>query len=1247
MPPQELRPFRGTDRFEILRPLGAGGMGVVYEARDRERDARVALKTLQRLDHATLSRFKQEFRALRELTHRNLVQLHELFSENETWFFVMELVDGLPFLDWVRGERDAASGMTVTTPRVETPSDRTVAMEAMDRDAPRVVRPLGGDDAVARLRAATAQLVEGIGALHRARKLHRDIKPSNVMVTREGRVVILDFGLITELEGQPVDPHSRFRRAGTLGYMSPEQLRGDELTAASDWYALGVTVFEALTGGWPFEGTTQDIIRAKLAEDAPRPDELDGDLPSDLSELCARLVRCDPATRADEAELRIALGLDDAAGAGAEGVVLPEAPFVGRESQLAELDGALRSVEAGTTTAVTVHGASGSGKSALVERFLASVPRSRALVLRGRCYEEESVPYKAVDGLVDALGRHLRAYPPPVVPADVEALARLFPVLAHLAGKEGSPAGDVSDPLDLRRRAFAALRGLLAHLGEREPLILVIDDLQWGDDDSAALLSDLLRPPEPPRVLLVGTYRSEYAATSPCVSALHDVLRSDAEPLRIVDLAVEPLTEGEARELVRTVLGADDDAVLAEITAEAAGHPYFLQELARARRAGDAVGERGSLTLDDVLWRRVQALPGQSRRLLEAVAISGRPLRQVDAYDAVRVSPGNRAALHRLRLDGLVRTDGPGIHDEVETYHDRIRETILARIDGGLRRTYHHDLAVTLERSESADAEALAFHFDGGGVADRAGHYYAEAGETASDALAFDRAARMYRRSLELRPVTGREGRRLRSRLADALANAGRGHDAGTEYDTAAVTADGAEALELQAKAAYQYCISGHLDDGKQRFGEVLRRLGTPLPGSPTAALFSYLGSRTRLFFRGFRFRERPAARVPPEELRRFDIARSVAVGLSVADPIGGADFQTRSLLLALKTGEPYRVALAMAWEASHSSLGGRSTEKRTDRLLREARALAARVDEPHAHGLVSLASGVRNFMSGRFPAGGAYSDMARAIFREECTGVAWELDTSSIFGFWCRLLSGDVDELRRRYADQLHEARQRENLFAAVNLVAQGGTLVHLADDRVNESFEEMERIMSRWTPPSFTIQHLGQRYGQMYRALYTGEGEQAWSIAERTWPECRRAMHLRVQYIRIHLRTLTAAAAVATAADAPDPASRLAAAEAHARKLRRERLPWSDLQADVVEAGVLGRRGRTDGAASRLASAVRAADEQGFVMLGAAVRNRLGRLLGGDEGAARRSEAAATFAEHGIVNPDRMTALYAPGFD
>ncbi|HZY87070.1 MAG TPA: serine/threonine-protein kinase, partial [Gemmataceae bacterium] len=648
--------------YEVVRELGHGGMGVVYLARDVKHGRPVALKTVQWLDPAALYRFKQEFRCLADRAHPNLVTLYELYADARLCFFTMELLDGAHFLAHVRGSA--------------APPD-----EADYRLPP---------EGVARLRAALRQLGDGLAALHRANVLHRDVKPANVLVTREGRVVLLDFGLATaELDAAGLHQSVQPRLLGTAAYMAPEQAAGKPVSASSDWYAVGVMLYEALTGRLPFRGSLTEVLLDKQQHDPPRPRDLVPDVPDDLDALCVDLLRRAPEERPPGAEVLRQLGAEAgpaspaavASAAGAEG------PLVGRQRHLRALTDAFEAVRQGRAVTVCVHGRSGVGKSALLRCFLHGLSESgRAVVLAGRCYEQESVPYKALDSVIDALSRYLERLPPleaqALLPRDMGPLTRVFPVLGRVEAVASAPgrAPDSSDPKEVRRRGLAALREMLARLADRRPLVLAIDDLQWGDVDSAALLGDLLRPPDTPALLLVASYRSEDAATSPC---LRHLLRAGAETDRR-ELAVEPLSPEEGEELALALLPGEaaDRAVAAAIAREARGNPFFLHELAQHAQAGPlpAHGADTGVSLQEVLWARVLGLPEGDRRLLEVVAVASQPLREADACAAAEVGAEGPQALARLRAARFLRTAGPAEREEVETYHDRIRETVTGRL---------------------------------------------------------------------------------------------------------------------------------------------------------------------------------------------------------------------------------------------------------------------------------------------------------------------------------------------------------------------------------------------------------------------------------------------------------------------------------------------------------------------------------------------------------------------------------------
>ena len=184
------------------------------------------------------------------------------------------------------------------------------------------------------------------------------------------------------------------------------------------------------------------------------------------------------------------------------------------------------------------------------------------------------------------------------------------PAVRELAEREISRA----DLSELRQRAFAALQELLFRIGARFLLVVCIDDLQWGDSDSAALLLQLLKGPRAPRLLLLVSYRSEYAESSACIRSLSSL---SSNGIHVERLPVEALTTEETRELV-TQLSAIHQHDLSPqdvdwIQQQAGGNPYFIYELVRYLRSGQSTSTQ--IELDDILWQRVNQLDEQARQL--------------------------------------------------------------------------------------------------------------------------------------------------------------------------------------------------------------------------------------------------------------------------------------------------------------------------------------------------------------------------------------------------------------------------------------------------------------------------------------------------------------------------------------------------------------------------------------------------------------------------------------------------------
>lgn len=489
------------ERFELLRPLGQGAFGAVYEALDHATGERLALKRLTSVDPSAVYRFKREFRLLADLRHPNVVRLRELLVGDGRWFLTMDLVPGVDLRTWLRGAlRETA---TSVAPAEETmlashaDSRAPAPPRSAPPPAPRVQITLAPEE----IRPVFEQLAQGIAALHEAGWLHRDLKPSNVVVTPEGDAVIVDFGLIARARHATVDSLED-GVVGTPGYMSPEQTRGEPATTASDWYAFGVMLYEALTGAGPFRGSAFHVMHRKCNEDAPdprraRPDAAAlEDLPDDLVDLALRLLAREPDARPAAADVLRALGVS-AAVATTPAVALVE----GREEVLAALHAARARTRDGAVF-VRVTGPAGVGRTALARRFAAELRGAEATVFEARCHPRAAVPFQALDPVTDALARRARD----LDAGTFTALARFFPSFGRrLRGAELPARVDAGRDRD---EAFSAWRRALAR-ASRAGATLIIDDAQWGDVDSAVLLAAALGGERAPRPLVVLLHRDD------------------------------------------------------------------------------------------------------------------------------------------------------------------------------------------------------------------------------------------------------------------------------------------------------------------------------------------------------------------------------------------------------------------------------------------------------------------------------------------------------------------------------------------------------------------------------------------------------------------------------------------------------------------------------------------------------------------------------------------------------------------
>lgn len=1208
----ELRPGVRTtpwrsERFTLREQLGAGGFGTVYEALDVKRGAAVALKLLRRVDAHALLLFKQEFRALAGLTHPNLVQLYELFSEADAWFFTMERLRGQRFTRCVPPPRERGAGLDAE-----------------------------------RLRRLLRQLAEGVAFLHDAGKLHRDIKPSNVMVTDEDRVVLLDFGLVTDVAGTPREE----RAAGTPRYMAPEQAAAQPIGPAADWYSVGVMLYEVLTGHLPVdvsEGADGQPV-------APR--RLAPDVPEDLEALCLALLAREPVQRPTGARVRAWLAgtpertflpLRDAAAAHA-------GAFIGREPELGQLREALSAARAGRAVVALVHGPSGIGKSALVQRFLEEVHGGPgAGMATGRCFEQESVPYKLLDSLMDALCRQLRALPGAALPPDsLGALARLFPVFRQLPScPDASWEEEPRSPQEQRRRAARALRELLHVLAGRGMRVLWLDDIQWGDADGAAFLLEVLQPPEAPPVLVVATYRGDEAETSPVLAGLLPALRAAAgSGLDVREVALGALDSEESGRLARALLGdsARHASLASLLGSEGQGHPFFITELARLAREGAVLTGNAPSALDSLLLERVEQLPVESRRLLEVISLAGQPLSRDSAARAAFDTERERElpALARLRAGHLVRVRWRDGEEELLPYHDRVREAVAAGLEPEARRERHLGLARALEACGHARAEQLLHHFREAGRKDAATRYAVAAATHAHQVLAFDRAARLYREALELGGLDAEAARALTARLGEALAGAGRPAEAARAWLDAAEGAEPARALPWRHRAIDQLLLGGYTREGLEVLGRLMEDVGlraaTTVPGALLGSWMRELVMRAR----GARFLPRAEGALTEAERLRLDVCWSAALGLSLVDPITAADFRVRYLELALRSGDAYRACRGLALYALFQGMRGGRASLAAERLLHRASELAEVSGLPHARGWVALGQGMTAQYRGAWGQAEPLLRRAESLLQAHGVGASWELDFARTQRAFCLWQLGEVAELTRTVPAVLDDVRARGHRYFDTVVRTTTGCLVSLAADAP----EEAQALLSASSEPrphrGYNPQHDRETAARLRVALYRGEGARAWALVHQRQSVLARSGLLRVRLVRIERHYLHALAALATPTLKEASAVRLALRSA--RALEGEGIAWAHALARLLRAAVASRQGRREDALRLLLDAERVAAGQGMALLAALIRRRRGELMGEDTGATLVVEADRELMERGIRAPRRMAAMLTP---
>ena len=1213
--------FAGTPRFIVQEKLGEGTFGIVYRALDRERNSTVALKTLRRLAPDHLLRFKHEFRSLVDLVHPNLVQLYELFGDDKVWFYTMELVEnGRDFLSYTRP-----------------------ANEAIDWD---------------RIRDALTQLSLGVQALHSSARVHRDLKPSNVMVSKSGQVLILDFGLVKELSGMSAE--QSIALAGSPAYMAPEQVGMGSITAAADWYAVGVMLFRAITGEFPFEGNSQEMINRKLARDAPNPRMLNPDVPEDLNEICRDLLCRSPELRADGGAIfRRVAGrplLDTTASP-----LKKLEPFVGRSDELNLLHRCFQSLSSGERQVVLLRGRSGIGKTSLVSEFLSKVAIDQpdAVILRGRCRESESVPYKALDSVADQLVHYLRGLPEATAaalsPRHPALLLQVFPCFKQLTtiSRFAGRANDLKDDQEIRKRAFSAFSELVGRIADHRFVVISIDDLQWGDLDSVALLTELIVPEHAPNLMLVLSFRSEDADSSAPVGLLQSCQARVANLNCWTDIELTGLTEEDSCNLLRRL---DEDRELEEdqlqeMVQESLGSPLFLRELVRVALQDDTLSEMGPrpvrISAREMILRRANALSPVARQLFEALAVAVEPLTRALLYRIVKASDGEvERHVGMLVHENLVRVTGGPEGGRLEPYHDQVREAILASMLPSELKNWHRLLALSFEAEAYPDPQKLLKHYMGAGDMEAACSSALAAAKISEKALAFDQAAGFYTTAIETGQADARRLALIYKQRAEALSKAGRGREASDDYLAASLSPEYNDSFQMRRLAAEQLMRSGNLDEGVKAFTELLSSVGFWMPATPLQSILAMLVLRAFIQLRGMQWRRREESELPAITLRNLDLLWSGASVFFVVNPVFGTYLQARHMLGALNAGEPLRLALSVGQGAPFEALGGVPYYLAGRNFLEFAEDIASDLQNPYLTSVLSVDWVYFDILCFRIEDGLAHSRIAIRKLNELGTGQTWESSTAKLGLIWFLAWAGRIREMSELAPGLLDEARSRGDVYTFV--IIRCCALTHLADlaaDNPDRALQEISNALGQWSQARYDTPHFATAFASVECELYAGRIDQARSRLLKEWPALKASLLFRkCQTFRIMLLYMRARTALAAWLTQRDDSVLSKEVNSCVSLLLKSRSPWATALGHALQSSIAYGTGHVDEAIRLLGVAETKLRQQSFFLMAAAVSRRRGDLEG-EAGYARVLAADRFMASEGIIRPDRMAFMILPG--
>jgi len=721
-----------NNRYRIENELGRGAMGTIYLARDTLLDRSVALKviTSSQLTDENRERLLSEAKAAAKLNHPNIVAVYDAGEEDHTPYIVMELVEGGSLYD---------------------------------------KKP----DSLEEIFSITHQICAALEHAHQHGIVHRDLKPENVLRSGNsgnGMIKLNDFGMAHSFSSRI---SSEGVLLGTVYYIAPETIQGKIVDGRADLYALGVMLYEWLTGNLPF--TAEDpvaVISQHLYAPIVPPHIYSPQISPVLEDLTLRLLSKQPEDRPESASAVDGILRGISAG---EGGGTPQSPsyrldrvvrgkLVGREKELEQGRSIWQKVLTGSGHVLMVSGEPGIGKTRFVRELVANATITGGRCLIGDCFSEGGAPYEPLAPMVrETVGEGSKKKPelPEYVLSD---LIKITPGLESLLSS--APTRQSMDAGSEQQHIFESVVFWVNALAQDNPVFLFFDDIHWGDSATLLLIRHLAHRLNNQRVFIVLSYREiELRDEDLANTVLHELLR-DHLATRIKLTRFSSQQTGEMIATMLTPAGKIDPELIGAIHQETEGNPFFIEEVCKTLLEEGLLcyeqGEWVSPGIEDIaipqsvrltVQSRLARLPIESQEVLRLAAIIGREfefdiLRRACEKDEEQIIDALETSERAQIIRELKKGGASNLKFAFE--HALIPATLREEISGLRRQKYHRQVAEAVQEIHPDDYETLSFHYEECGDAEQALQNYIKAGERALSIYANKEALDYLNKALEL-----------------------------------------------------------------------------------------------------------------------------------------------------------------------------------------------------------------------------------------------------------------------------------------------------------------------------------------------------------------------------------------------------------------------------------------------------------------------------------------------------------------